>query len=154
GKGSGRERRRDPHGRLQQPGFSNDGARWRGQGAAHLSKRSGQATRSTSQRGRCGEGSGREAPWVQAPWATDDAARQDSSRSARGALSGAADLEQASGHVSGDLTHVTKATRKPGGRLPCVLLTLAFEAAAAEPLQRAANVDDNRLLNAAKEPQN
>jgi len=54
----------------------------------------------------------------------------------------------------GDLSHVTKMTRKPGWAWGCALLVLAFGAAAADSSKRPANVDDNRLLNAAKEPQN
>jgi len=50
---------------------------------------------------------------------------------------------------------VAHTTRRPGWRLlTCAVLALAFEATAAEKPTRPANVDDTRLLNAAKEPQN
>src|SRR5262245_47194568 len=44
--------------------------------------------------------------------------------------------------------------RKSSWRLTCAALALAFDAMAAEKPPRPANVDDTRLLHAAKEPQN
>jgi quinohemoprotein ethanol dehydrogenase len=45
-------------------------------------------------------------------------------------------------------------TRRPRWLLPLAVLALAFEATAAQEPARTANVDDTRLLNAGREPQN
>jgi PQQ-dependent dehydrogenase (methanol/ethanol family) len=49
---------------------------------------------------------------------------------------------------------VTKKTGKPAWLVSLIVLALATEATAAEKPARPASVDDTRLLNAAKEPQN
>src|SRR5688572_21452946 len=45
-------------------------------------------------------------------------------------------------------------TWQPGLLLPLAILALAFDATAAQGPGTAANIDDTRLLNAGKEPQN